>query len=161
MFFLFTELKSQYLQKCCLDWQEVGVNTDFEVRTFGAVSLNQHITARATIIEEKTVEFEKLYQAVANVYRDINRANVQDNIHFAVQALDIVSTRNSNLPKSVIFRNQIGMNKIKFQQGDSGMCIYVRHTDNLFWCIGMAIATHPAGGCIMTPLKAILKHFNY
>ncbi|CAC5363160.1 unnamed protein product [Mytilus coruscus] len=155
------ELKSNYLQRCCLDWQEVGVHTDFEVRTFGAVSLDQHIKDRVKIIEGKTVEFETLYQAVANVYRDINRANVQDNIHVAVQAIDIVSKRHSDLPKSVIFRNQIAMNKIKFQQGDSGMCIYVRHNDGLFWCIGMAIATHPAGGCIMTPLKAILKHFNY
>lgn len=107
------------------------------------------------------MEFETLYQAVANVYRDINLANVQDNIHFAARAIDIVSKRHSDLPQSIIFRNQIGMHKIKFQQGDSGMCIYVRHTDGKFWCIGMAIATHPAGGCIITPLKAILKHFNY
>lgn len=107
------------------------------------------------------MEFETLNQAVENVYRDINPANTQNNIHFAFRAVDIVSKRHSNLPQSIIFRNQIGMQKIKFQQGDSGMCIYVRHTDGKFWCIGMAIATHPAGGCIITPFKAILKHFNY
>lgn len=60
--------------------------------------------------------------------------------------------------------NQIYIPRIPFKQGDSGTCIYVKGSDSdahsLGGCIGMAIATHPEGGCIATPIKAILKHFK-
>ncbi|XP_063436533.1 uncharacterized protein LOC134717962 [Mytilus trossulus] len=54
--------------------------------------------------------------------------------------------------------NQIYISNIPFQPGDSGTCIYV--LSPVQGCIGMAIADHPLGGCIATPIMDILKHFK-
>ncbi|VDH91574.1 Hypothetical predicted protein [Mytilus galloprovincialis] len=54
--------------------------------------------------------------------------------------------------------NQIYISNIPFQPGDSGTCIYV--LSPVQGCIGMAIADHPLGGCIVTPIMDILKHFK-
>lgn len=132
-----------------------------EVYVAGSVSKRQNTLDAIKIIDERNVEFETLYQAVSKVYNDIKPAHLQDSAHFAHQAVKTVSDRQSQNPGDVIFFNQIAMHKLKFEQGDSGMCIYVRNRDQKLWCIGMAIATHPAGGCIITPLNAILKHFNF
>lgn len=127
----------------------------------GSVSKCQNTVDATKIIDYRNVEFETLYQAVSKVYHDIKPALLQDSAHFADQAVKTVSDRQSQNPGNIMFLNQIAMHKLKFEQGDSGMCIYVRNRDGKLWCIGMAIATHPAGGCIITPLNAILKHFNY
>ncbi|XP_052084311.1 uncharacterized protein LOC127721578 [Mytilus californianus] len=54
--------------------------------------------------------------------------------------------------------NQLYISNIPFQPGDSGTCIYVLNP--VQGCIGMAIADHPQGGCIATPIMDILKHFK-
>ncbi|VDH91577.1 Hypothetical predicted protein [Mytilus galloprovincialis] len=54
--------------------------------------------------------------------------------------------------------NQLYISNIPFQPGDSGTCIYV--LSPVQGCIGMAIADHPQGGCIATPIMDILKHFK-
>ncbi|CAG2205378.1 unnamed protein product [Mytilus edulis] len=54
--------------------------------------------------------------------------------------------------------NQLYISNIPFKPGDSGTCIYV--LSPVQGCIGMAIADHPQGGCIATPIKDILKHFK-
>ncbi|CAC5379243.1 unnamed protein product [Mytilus coruscus] len=54
--------------------------------------------------------------------------------------------------------NQLYISNIPFQPGDSGTCIYV--LSPVCGCIGMAIADHPQGGCIATPIMDILKHFK-
>lgn len=54
--------------------------------------------------------------------------------------------------------NQINISNVRCEQGDSGTCIYV--TSPVCGCIGMAIASHPQGGCIATPIMDILNHFN-
>ncbi|XP_071140194.1 uncharacterized protein [Mytilus edulis] len=54
--------------------------------------------------------------------------------------------------------NQLYISNIPFKPGDSGTCIYV--LSPVQGCIGMAIADHPQGGCIATPIMDILKHFK-
>ncbi|XP_071145378.1 uncharacterized protein [Mytilus edulis] len=54
--------------------------------------------------------------------------------------------------------NQIHIPDIPFKMGDSGTCIYV--VKPIKGCIGMAIASHPQGGCIATPIMEILKYFK-
>lgn len=54
--------------------------------------------------------------------------------------------------------NQVYFSNVRFQEGDSGTCIYV--LSPVRGCIGMAIASHPQGGCIATPIMDILNHFN-
>lgn len=53
---------------------------------------------------------------------------------------------------------QIYISNIPFEPGDSGTCIYVTHP--VQGCIGMAVANHPNGGCIATPIMEILKYFK-
>lgn len=54
--------------------------------------------------------------------------------------------------------NQIYISNVPCQRGESGTCIYV--LSPVRGCIGMAIASHPQGGCIATPIMDILNHFN-
>lgn len=54
--------------------------------------------------------------------------------------------------------NQIHIPDIPFKMGDSGTCIFV--VKPIKGCIGMAIASHPQGGCIATPIMEILKYFK-
>lgn len=53
---------------------------------------------------------------------------------------------------------QIYIPDIPFVMGDSGTCIYV--VEPIKGCLGMAIASHPQGGCIATPIRKILKYFK-
>lgn len=156
-------MKSKYLHQCCLDWRKLGVsNKDIEVHAKGSVSSCQQTDYAVKIIDRLNEDKETLAEACEKEYRDIKPANVIDGIHFAGQAVQNVSARKSAKPTIVQFLNQIAMHKIECRSGDSGMCIYVRNPDDgKLWCIGMAIASDPSGGCIITPLKAILKHFNY
>lgn len=156
-------MKSKYLHQCCLDWRELGVhNINLEVHAKGSVSLYQKTEYNVKILDQSNVESETLDQACYNVYHNIKPANMTDDIHFLDQAVKTVSQKQSVNPTNIMYLNQIVMQKIKCKPGDSGMCIYVRNpTDGKLWCIGMAVATDPSGGCIITPLKAILKHFNY
>ncbi|CAC5388555.1 unnamed protein product [Mytilus coruscus] len=157
------ELKSKYLHQCCLDWRELGVhNKNLEVHAKGSVSLSQKTDYAVKIIDEIDEDIETLAEACDKEYLDIKPANMADDIHFVVQAVKNVSARKLAKSTNVSFLNQIAMHKIECRPGDSGMCIYVRNTaDGKLWCIGMAIASDPSGGCIITPLKAILQHFNY
>ncbi|VDI74969.1 Hypothetical predicted protein [Mytilus galloprovincialis] len=156
-------MKSKYLHESCFDWRELGVrNKDIEVHAKGSVSSFQKTDYAVKIIDRLNQDKETLAEACDKEYRDIKPASVIDDIHFVAQAVQNVSTRKSTNPTNVQFLNQIAMHKIKCIPGDSGMCIYVRNpADGKLWCIGMAIASDPSGGCIITPLKAILKHFNY
>lgn len=156
-------MKSKYLHHCCLDWRELGVHSkNIEVHAAGSVSSIQKADYEVKIIDGIGGEKETLVEACDNEYRDINRDNITDDLHFIAQAVRNVSARMSANPTNVQFLSQIEMPKIKCIPGDSGMCIYVRNpADKKFWCIGMAIASAPSGGCIITPLKAILKQFNY
>ncbi|CAG2185935.1 tag [Mytilus edulis] len=58
--------------------------------------------------------------------------------------------------------NQVCIYGMKFQEGDSGTCVYV-HTpgyNRLTGCIGMLIGMSTCGNYVLTPMKEILKIFD-
>lgn len=79
-------------------------------------------------------------------------------VHMQTTFLKWTVDRETSRRRSRKMYGQIHISNIPFKAGDSGTCIYVTHPEK--GCIGMAIANHPNGGCIATPIMEILKHFN-
>lgn len=79
-------------------------------------------------------------------------------VHLQTTFLKWTVDRETSKRTSRKMYGQIHISNIPFKPGDSGSCIYVTHPEK--GCIGLAIANHPNGGCIATPIMEILKHFN-
>lgn len=122
------------------------------------IDVIKHMCETSPILHDKDIEaaiFSKIQSSFSAIIGDVHMQWI-----FLKRTHLNMSTRRT----SRRVYNQIYIPKIPFQQGDSGTCIYVKGSDSdanpLGGCIGMAIATHPQGGCIATPIKAILKHFK-
>lgn len=79
-------------------------------------------------------------------------------VHMQTTFLKWTVDRETSRRTSRKMYGQIHIFNISFKAGDSATCIYVTHPEK--GCIGMAIANHPNGCCIATPIMEILKHFN-
>lgn len=85
-------------------------------------------------------------------------STITSDVHMQHTCLQKTGDRLTKKRTSRRMYNQIHVSNIPFQPGDSGTCIYTKTP--IQGCIGMAIANHPEGGCIATPIKEILKHFK-
>lgn len=101
---------------------------------------------------------ENIIQEVALHHTHSSFSAIIGNVH--MQKVFIRKTGDNMAVKRIKRRvyNQLHISNIPFKPGDSGTCIYV--LSPVRGCIGMAIANHPLGGCIATPIMEILKHFK-
>lgn len=150
-------MSSPYLNECCLDYREVGTNLALITRSCGIISGLKECTDKIKIEGEKTLEFNTLSESVRQmVIQNPRPTDVSELVHFQEQIRQVEAAELQS-PSKVQVCNQISFRKAHFQPGDSGTCIYVVGPDGKLGCIGMAIASHPDGGCIVTPIKAILS----
>ncbi|CAC5408073.1 unnamed protein product [Mytilus coruscus] len=112
-----------------------------------------------TTIQNNTNEsVENIMQKVALHHTKSSFSAIIGNVH--MQHVILRKTGDNMTTKRTMRRvyNQLYISNIPFQPGDSGTCIYV--LSPVKGCIGMAIANHPLGGCIATPIMDILKYFK-
>lgn len=150
-------LPIEYLHKSIIDYQEIGIMHEIQIVAVGAVSSIQHRSDKIHLERMIQVEFETLTQAVRNQVIQNPDIDMTDQIHFVERIIEDVGEGERRIPRAVTLYNQISMRKLAFSPGDSGTCIYAKGLDGKFGCIGMAIASHPDGGCIITPIKPILS----
>ncbi|VDI12933.1 Hypothetical predicted protein [Mytilus galloprovincialis] len=153
-------LPQDYLHKSFMDHQEI--DKDIQIVAVGAVSSIQQGTDHRHLESMLNVEFETLNQAVKNQFIQNPDIDITDRVHLrdVERILEDVGDGIRIIPRSVALFQQISMRKLAFSPGDSGTCIYAKGHDDKFRCIGMAIASHPDGGCIITPIKPILSAFK-
>lgn len=86
------------------------------------------------------------------------QAQVNMPAHMQVSAIVHESRKEeAESDRTVRFYNQLAVQNIPFQQGDSGACVYITNGYTETGCLGMAIADFPGGGCIVTPMSKLLK----
>ncbi|CAG2231775.1 unnamed protein product [Mytilus edulis] len=155
------DLKSMYLNYNYVDYREIGTSSELKVIAVGAVSPVQQLREKICLVDTKQIEYETLSQAANQraVHYPIPQ-NINDCNHFVGCLLNDVGKEELINPRTVTFHQQIAMNNVTFSQGDSGMCIYVKWPGNEYRCLGMAIASHPNGGCLITPIRPILSAFK-
>lgn len=149
-------MKSPYLNDNCLDYKLIGTLRKLHVISAGAISSVQEVTSNIHIEEQHQAEFETLIHSVEQMCVS---SDILDSVHLRT-ALDKVEQNELKYPRICTLYNQISLRNLIFLQGDSGTCIYVKDESGLTGCIGMAIAAHPDGGCIITPMTAILSYFK-
>lgn len=155
--FYFLGMSSPYLNECYLDYREVGTNFELITRSCGIMSGLKECTNQIKIEGEKTLEFNTLSESIRQmVIKHTRPKDVSELVHFQEQVRHVEAAELQS-PSKVLVCNQISFRNAHFQPGDSGTCIYVVGPDGKLGCIGMAIASHPDGGCIVTPIKAILS----
>lgn len=154
------DLKSMYLNYNYVDYREIGTRSELKVIAVGAVSPVQKLREKICLVDTKQIEYETLSQAANQraVHYPIPQ-NINDCNHFVGCLLNDVGKEELITPRTVTFYQQIAMHNVSFSQGDSGMCIYVKWPGNEYRCLGMAIASHPNGGCLITPIRSILSAF--
>lgn len=153
-------MSSEYLNKCCLDYKEVGTILELQMRSSGSVSGLQQCQDKIVIEKERRQELQTFTDSVNEmVIRNPKPNDISEFIHFKEQ-VKTVADGELRSPRVFTVYNQLSFSKIAFQLGDSGTCIYAVGPNGITGCIGMAIASHPAGGCIVTPIKAILSSFR-
>ncbi|CAG2222002.1 unnamed protein product [Mytilus edulis] len=155
-------LPQEYLHKSFINYQEFGTMNDIQIVAVGAVSSIQQVTDKLRLESVRQVEFETLTQAVKSQFIQNPNIDITGRIHYrdVERILEDVGEGERRIPRTVTLYNQISMRKLAFSPGDSGTCIYAKGPDGKFGCIGMAIASHPDGGCIITPIKPILSAFK-
>lgn len=150
-----------YLNHNYVDYREIGTINELQIAAVGAISSVQHRNDRICLLDKKQVEFETLSQAVKRKAIHYSTSEIMNDYnHFVERLLKDEGDEELKSPRTVTLHQQISMRNVSFTQGDSGMCIYVKCGDTDYRCLGMAIASHPDGGCIITPIKAILSAFK-
>lgn len=103
----------------------------------------------------------KLLQTATIQHTSSTLSGIISDVHMQKTFLKMSFDKESFKRISRRMYGQIHITNIRFQPGDSGMCIYVSDSvQKVQGCIGMAIANHPQGGCIATPIMDILNYFN-
>ncbi|VDI73711.1 Hypothetical predicted protein, partial [Mytilus galloprovincialis] len=153
-------MSSLYLNECCVDYKFVGTLIALQTRSCGLISGLQHVIDNIVIESERKLELKTLMECVTGMeIRNPKPHNISEKVHFK-EIIKKVADEEKKSPSSFTFYNQISFSNVPFQQGDSGTCIYAVGPHGIYGCIGMAIATHPDGGCIVTPIKPILSAFR-
>lgn len=165
-------LKSIFLNDNCLDHKELFYGKyKFQTVTVGCVS---GVNVCQSVCMEKEPEVPEYveFEPITKTYEDIVKSEASNSmstvvsvlatdIHTQAIRLKMVDDKRKVERISRRMYKQIHISNIPFQQGDSGTCIYVCDNNHqLFGCIGMAVSLHPTSGCIATPMKEILKHFQ-
>lgn len=89
------------------------------------------------------------------------KTHVKESVHTQIIAITNESrTVEAESDRAVRFYNQLAVPNIPFQQGDSGSCVYITDGNKETGCLGMAIATLPEGGCIVTPMDKLLQKLD-
>lgn len=159
--FYFSDLKSMYLNNNFVDYRSIGTNFNLQVAAVGAVSSVQNLKQKINLVDKIQIEYETLAQSAnKRAVHFPQPLNINDCNHFVGCLLNDVGKAELINPRTVTFHQQISMRNVSFRQGDSGMCVYVKWPGVEYQCLGMAIASHPDGGCIITPIKAILSAFK-
>ncbi|CAC5422105.1 unnamed protein product [Mytilus coruscus] len=141
----------QYIEHTC----DPGISADAQIKAI----LCNIVTQVCLKLKSNTNEsVENIIQEVALHQPHSSFSAIIANVH--MQKKIITKTRDNMAIKRIMRRvyNQLHISNIPFKPGDSGTCIYA--LSPVKGCIGMAIANHPLGGCIATPIMDILKHFK-
>lgn len=150
-------MSSSYLNTCCLDYKEVGIISELHMRSSGLVSGFQFCKGRIVIEKERRQEIQTFSDSVNEMMiQNPKPDDISELVHFKEQVKTVVDDELKS-PRVFTLYNQLSFRKIAFQQGDSGTCIYAVGPNGTSGCIGMAIASHPSGGCVVTPIRAILS----
>lgn len=150
-------MSSIYLNDCWLDYRTVGDILELQYRSIGSVSGLQHVDDRIVFEKERSQELQTFADSVQEkLTLNPKPLGISELVHFQEQVINVVNNELKD-PRVVRIYNQISLRKIAFSQGDSGTCIYAVGPYGKAGCIGMAIASHPDGGCIVTPITAILS----
>ncbi|XP_076091293.1 uncharacterized protein LOC143063191 [Mytilus galloprovincialis] len=102
-------------------------------------------------------EWEMIDQIIKSKTERVS-STITGDVHMQEMCLINTEDRLNKMRTSRRMYNQIHVSDIRFKPGDSGTCLYI--ISPVQGCLGMAIANHPQGGCIATPIKEILKHFK-
>lgn len=153
-------LRSPFLNDNCVDYRslcyshsKIDIATVSVGATTGVAQLNCNITVNKDIDIE--MEPDKLLQE-AITHNTVSRIVSDVHMQSTFLARKAGTAKIKRMTRKLY--GQMHISNIPFEAGDSGKCIYV--TAPVTGCIGMAIANHPTGGCIATPIMEILKHFN-
>lgn len=80
------------------------------------------------------------------------------------QELRLASLQGQNFPERITMYGQYLVEFIKnhefFDLGDSGSLVFMHDEDKSLKCVGMAVGKTSHGGCIVTPIEAILEAFG-
>lgn len=156
-----TGLKSCYLQDGYIQTFEVLPGKNVEVVCRGSVSDLNRSDSSVCKVFERVIERENLQSASTNLASCITKklpSQVDKPVHMQVYAI-VCESREEEVRshRTLRFYNQLAVNNIPFQQGDSGAGVYITDRYLETGCLGMAIADCPGGGCIVTPMATLLK----
>ena len=80
------------------------------------------------------------------------------------QELRLAGLQGQNFPERITMYGQYLVEFIKnhefFDLGDSGSLVFMHDEDKSLKCVGMAVGKTSHGGCIVTPIEAILEAFG-
>ncbi|VDI17527.1 Hypothetical predicted protein [Mytilus galloprovincialis] len=159
----FTELglQSRYLHDSYIKTYQVLPGKNVQVICAGAVSDLNSRKSMAFKVPEKVLERENLQSAsnnLANYITENLESHVNSPVHMQVHAI-VCASREEEMKsqRTLRFYNQLALDNIPFQQGDSGACVYITDGYIESGCLGMAIADNPGGGCIVTPMATLLE----
>lgn len=133
--------------------------TDMAVETKKAVAEIVGNIYSKTLVQgngDQSKKLNQLLQEVTIATTTSKLSAIIDDVHMQKTVLKMNVERCERKSRKMF--NQIYIPDIPFDMGDSGTCIYV--VAPIKGCIGMAIANHPKGGCIATPIREILKYFK-
>lgn len=158
-------------------WSDLKIPFHDRIRTSvneicGAEMLNETKESIAVIVNrifpetlqgkncDQIAKIDKLLHEVTFEHTSSKFSAIVSDVHMQITVLK--RTVESAKRMSRRSYKQIYIPGIPFKMGDSGTCLYVqdRINPNRKGCIGMAIANHPDGGCIATPIMEILKYFQ-
>ncbi|CAG2227521.1 unnamed protein product [Mytilus edulis] len=158
-------LKSRFLHDSYIRSLHGLSGQSVEVVCAGAVSGFNRLVRSISEKPEHVLEREGLQSASTNLetrtcnYLD-QQAQVSTPVHMQAHVPAIIhESRKEEVysRRTLRFYNQLAVNNIPFEQGDSGACIYITNGYTETGCLGMAIADLPGGGCIVTPMAKLLE----
>ncbi|CAC5380029.1 unnamed protein product [Mytilus coruscus] len=157
-------LRSRYLHDSYIKTYQLLPGRNVQVVFAGAISDLNSRSSMVFEVPEKVLEREDLQSASINLANCITeKLQTQVNLPVHMQVHTIVCTSRAEEVKSqrtLRFYNQLALNNIPFQQGDSGACVYITDGYIETGCLGMAIADYPGGGCIVTPMATLLERLS-
>lgn len=154
-------MQSCYLHNSYIKTFEVLPGKIVQVACRGAVSDFTKSSSPVSKVPERVVQRENLQSASRNLTSCITEqlpTQVHKPVHMQVHAI-ICESREEEVKshRTLRFYNQLAVNNIPFNQGDSGAGVYITNGYIETGCLGMAIADCPGGGCIVTPMATLLE----